>query len=227
LSEIDRVANYRELDEFVGPDEAVEGLPAVNPDTGFAGNLPVTLESEKLSLRAAADQIGCGAATLARLLQGSKAPNFPDTDTLIRASSWLGKSISNFEQGKRPQASSVADVEVHLRALPGISSVDAEALVAMVKAAYDAASQRRKKEELGVGEAYFLRIPSNGTSSTTVSICGSASGSRWIRAYRRIRHSISCRTRQFSGTATSRLQMHTSNTSAKPDRAIGQVWRLT
>jgi transcriptional regulator with XRE-family HTH domain len=110
----------------------------------LATHLRAALEGRKLSVRAAADKIGCGAATLSRLLQGSKAANFPDTDTLIRASSWLGKSISDFERGKRPQASSVADVEVHLRALPGISNVDAEALVAMVKAAYDAASQRRK-----------------------------------------------------------------------------------
>ncbi len=112
----------------------------------LATHLLAEVSRKKLTLRAAASEIGCGAATLARLLQGSKAPNFPDTDTLIRATSWMGKSIADFERGKRPQVSTLADVEVHLRALPNMSPVDAEALVAMVKAAYDAASKHRKKK---------------------------------------------------------------------------------
>jgi len=112
----------------------------------LATHLRTAIERKKLSVRAAADDMGCGAATLGRLLQGSKAPNFPETDTLIRATSWLGKSIADFEAGKRPQTSTIADVEVHLRALPDLSPADTEALVAMVKAAHDAAVKHRPKK---------------------------------------------------------------------------------
>jgi transcriptional regulator with XRE-family HTH domain len=104
------------------------------------------MERRDLSIRAAASEIGCSPATLARLLQGSEAPNVPDSINLIRAATWLKKSLSDFEKGRPKRTSTLADVEVHLRALPGIAKTDAEGLVAMVKAAYDAAAQLRTKK---------------------------------------------------------------------------------
>jgi len=105
------------------------------------------IEREELSIRAAADQIGCSSATLSRLLQGADAPNVPDSVNLMRAASWVGRRLSEFEIGPvaKPEAT-IADVEVHLRALPGIGKADAEGLVAMVKAAYDAAAKLRSKK---------------------------------------------------------------------------------
>ncbi len=97
------------------------------------------------SLRAAAAEIGCSAATLSRLLQGSKADNLPDTKSLLRSVSWLDKSLSDFELSRAPSATSMTDVEVHLRALPGLSEQHKQALVAIVRAAHDEFRTRSKK----------------------------------------------------------------------------------
>jgi transcriptional regulator with XRE-family HTH domain len=97
------------------------------------------------SLRDAAEEIGCSAATLSRLLKGSKAENLPDTKSLLRSVSWLDKSLSDFELSRAPSATSMTDVELHLRALPGITETDKKALVAMVRAAHDEFRTRSKK----------------------------------------------------------------------------------
>lgn len=115
----------------------------------LATHLRNEIEGQKLSVRAAAAKIGCSPATLARLLQGAEASNVPDSINLIRAASWLKKSLSDFEKGKPKRTSTLGDVEVHLRALPGIAKTDAEGLVAMVKAAYDAAAELRTKKGSG------------------------------------------------------------------------------
>jgi transcriptional regulator with XRE-family HTH domain len=107
------------------------------------------MEEEGLSIRTAAPKIGCSPATLARLLQGSKTENVPDSVNLMRAASWVGKRLGDFEIGKQKPTSTLGDVEVHLRALPGLSKADAEGLVAMVKAAYDAAAKLRAKKGSG------------------------------------------------------------------------------
>lgn len=112
----------------------------------LATHLKSKMESESLSLRAAADEIGCSPATLSRMLRGTDAANTPDTDNLFRAASWLGRSISDFERGRHSSVSSLADVEVHLRALPDLAQEDKEALVAMVRAAHDAAARLRQKK---------------------------------------------------------------------------------
>ncbi len=96
------------------------------------------MRAKDQSLRPAAEEIGCSPATLGRLLKGSQAVNVPDTKNLIRAVSWLEKSLSDFELNRTPTKTSLTDVEVHLRALSGISDSDKQALVAMVRAAHDA-----------------------------------------------------------------------------------------
>jgi transcriptional regulator with XRE-family HTH domain len=96
------------------------------------------LEERNLSVRRAAAEIGCSPATLGRLLQGAASPNTPDSANLLRAVSWLGRNLADFAPpAERPRVG-IADVEVHLRALPGLQPADAEALVAMVRAAYNA-----------------------------------------------------------------------------------------
>jgi hypothetical protein len=115
----------------------------------LATDLQSKMKRNGLSTRTAAPQIGCSPATLARLLQGSKAENVPDSVNLMRAASWVGKRLGDFEVGRSKSPSSLGDVEVHLRALPGLSKADAEGLVAMVKAAYDAAAKLRAKKGSG------------------------------------------------------------------------------
>lgn len=112
----------------------------------LARHLESSIQEKKLSVRAAAGLIGCSPATLARLLQGSKSANVPDAINIMRAISWVGKRVSDFEDSKARPTASLADVEAHLRALPRISKLDAEALVAMVRAAYDAAAKQRSKK---------------------------------------------------------------------------------
>ncbi len=110
----------------------------------MATHLRSKLEEESLSVRAAADEIGCSPATLSRMLRGTKAANHPEAKNLFKAASWLGRSISDFERGSAKAETTIADVEVHLRALPDLRPEDKEALVAMVKAAHDAAIHSRK-----------------------------------------------------------------------------------
>lgn len=103
------------------------------------------MQEKGLSIRAAAAEIGCSPATLGRLIQGSDSPNMPDSENLLRAASWLGRSLGDFSlETQRPPAS-IADVEVHLRALPGLGRKDADFLIAMVKAAYHAKLPSPKK----------------------------------------------------------------------------------
>src|SRR3954466_16070589 len=83
----------------------------------LAGHLQSRMRSEDLSIRAAAEQIGCSPATLGRLLQGSSSPNYPEGVNMIRAANWLGKSLSDFEPGMDKENSTIADVELHLRGL--------------------------------------------------------------------------------------------------------------
>jgi len=109
----------------------------------LAEHLQQRIDERGLTIREAAAKIGCGPATLTRLLKGEDADNYPDTRTLIKAASWLGRGLSDFESGKRPKESSMAEVELHLRALPGLTEKDRDALIAMVKAAHDAARQLR------------------------------------------------------------------------------------
>src|SRR5438046_8833795 len=64
----------------------------------------------------------------------------------MRAASWVGKRLGDFEVGTSKPSSTLGDVEVHLRALPGLSKAGAEGLVALVKGADDAAADVSAKK---------------------------------------------------------------------------------
>jgi len=117
------------------------GAPLIDRDR-LALFLKRHMDELGLSIRTAASEIGCSAATLGRLLQGSDSENVPDTVNVVRAVSWLGMSLSEFEDGVEERKSTLADVEVHLRGLRGISDETADAIFAMVKAAYDSAAAK-------------------------------------------------------------------------------------
>lgn len=110
----------------------------------LAGAIKARMDARNLSLRGAAEEIGCSASTLSRLLSGSKADSTPDTRNLIRATSWLGKSLSDFAPGTSGAAPGVADVLVHLRALPDLNDQDKEYLVTLVKATHDMLLERKR-----------------------------------------------------------------------------------
>ena len=108
----------------------------------LAVHLKNKMKDEALTIRAAADKIGCGPATLARMLQGSESDNFPQGKTLLQAVSWVGKSMAEFEQGPEHQPSSYAEVEAHLRALPSLPPEAIDGIMNMVRALSDAKRQR-------------------------------------------------------------------------------------
>lgn len=124
-------------------------MPEIEFDLDLlATHLRDKIDADKLSARKAAEEIGCSPATLSRMLHGSKGSNVPDSVNVLRAVSWLGKSVADFEKGggKPRTTSSIDEVAAHLRALPGLSSSVAEALVAMVKAAYATETKPRGKK---------------------------------------------------------------------------------
>jgi transcriptional regulator with XRE-family HTH domain len=101
------------------------------------------MDEEDLSVRAAAEAIGFGASTLSRLLQGRSNENVPDLDSINLAAKWVGKSLADLSVPSKQKPATIADVEVHLRALPGLAKPDVEALVAMVRATYKYAKKLR------------------------------------------------------------------------------------
>jgi transcriptional regulator with XRE-family HTH domain len=122
-------------------------MPNLSVDLDLlAIHLKNKLESERLSVRTAATQIGFGAATLSRLLQGKRSENVPDLTNVNKAAAWVGMTVADVSAKSQEKISTIADVEVHLRALPGLASPDVEALVAMVKAGYERAKELRVKK---------------------------------------------------------------------------------
>ncbi len=113
----------------------------------LASYLRNRMDEHELSLRKAADQMGCSAATLSRLLAGSESNYDADTATLTAAATWLGRSLADFDPDRRPSESSLAEVEMHLHALPDISEADARAMMAVIKTLYDDKRTRRPDKE--------------------------------------------------------------------------------
>ena len=109
----------------------------------LASYLRNKIDEDHLSLRRAAEQIKCSPATLSRLLNGGDSQYAPDTATLTALAKWLKRNLSDFEADMRPTQSSLAEVEVHLHALPDITESDARAIMAAVKALYESKRQRR------------------------------------------------------------------------------------
>lgn len=110
----------------------------------LAEAIKAQMDARDISLRTAAEEIGCSASTLSRLLQGRAAETTPDTKNLIRTTSWLGRSLSDFSPSRKTTAPSLAEVFVHLRALPGLDAQDKEQLVKLVKAAHDSILERQR-----------------------------------------------------------------------------------
>ena len=122
-------------------------MPDMSVDLDLlAIHLKNKMEAEKLSIRAAALKVGLGAATLSRLLQGTKSDNVPDLANINKAAAWVNMTVGDVAPRSNKKQSTIADVEVHLRALPGLANPDVEALVAMVKAGYEHAKAHRAKK---------------------------------------------------------------------------------
>ena len=84
---------------------------------------------------------------MSRLLGGNKSDYVPDTATVTAIARWLNKNLSDFEPDTRPTHSSLADVEVHLHALPHLKSEDAQSIMKVVKLLYDEKRSRSQEKE--------------------------------------------------------------------------------
>jgi len=119
-------------------------MPASTVDLDrLATYLKSKMESENLSVRASAKAMDLGASTLSRLLQGKSNENDPDLAIINKAAQWVGRSLTDLSTSKKQAPSTIGDVEVHLRALPGLAVQDVDFLVGMVKAGYERAKKLR------------------------------------------------------------------------------------
>lgn len=107
--------------------------------------------SQKLDLRAAAKASGVSASTLSRIERGEARP---DLDTVKLLVDWVGvpleKVISSPKEkgAKKPVAQKAADpfgsVEVQFRADPNLTPKAAEAIITIMKAAYEELAKKRE-----------------------------------------------------------------------------------
>lgn len=104
------------------------------------------MAEENLSLRKAAELARLSPATFSRLLAGNDSEYVPDTATVTAIAEWLQKKLSEFEPTARPSHKTLADVEVHLNALPDLSRDDAKFIMSVVKLLYDEKRNRPKRK---------------------------------------------------------------------------------
>jgi len=94
-------------------------------------------EEEGRSWRAISRDLGIDNAIFTRLYKGSR----PDGDTLLTLTAWLGVSPERFMSGQAAERDERRDtmvaIRTHLRADRRLSDQSAEAIEAVVRAAYD------------------------------------------------------------------------------------------
>jgi transcriptional regulator with XRE-family HTH domain len=113
----------------------------------LASYLRNKMNEQELSLRRASEQIGCSPATLSRLMSGAASEYEADTATLTAATKWLNRTLADFELEKRPSETSLAEVEMHLHALPHVSEADVRAMMAVITTLYDEKRKRQPSKE--------------------------------------------------------------------------------
>ena len=122
-------------------------LPGIDKDL-LASHLRHRLRQEALSQRSAAAQMGCSPATLSRLLSGSASGHGADTATLAIAALWLNRSLADFDVARRPVTSSLADIKMHLLALPQFTAADVHVVMAVVEALQEIKRKNRSKKRV-------------------------------------------------------------------------------
>ena len=113
----------------------VSEMAGVNLDM-LADYLKTKMEIRDISLRRAAGQMDLSPATLSRLLLGSGSKTSPDTSSLEKAAEWLNRSLTDFDSSNTPKETTLEQVEVHLRALEGVSEQTAAMMIAAVRSLY-------------------------------------------------------------------------------------------
>lgn len=117
-------------------------MPAERPEVAdLAPRTRARRRELGVGLREAAEQIGISAATLSRVERGD---HLPDRDNLFRLTRWLEGAADRRDvpEPHAPGVPTMEAVELHLRADPGLTADDADALARMLRLAYDRLRQR-------------------------------------------------------------------------------------
>src|SRR2546421_9352948 len=116
-------------------------------DKGFDADafyraLEATVAARSKTWKQVAAETGVSASTLTRMAQGRK----PDASSLAALSAWAGLNPSDFVRApyKASRPESMAQISTLLRGDPNLDSDGAEAVEAIVRAAY---ARLRKNEE--------------------------------------------------------------------------------
>ena len=109
-------------------------------DKGFDGDaffraLELTVDARSQTWKQVAAKTGVSASTLTRMAQGRR----PDAASLAALSAWAGLNPSDFVQAtyKVSQPEAIAQISTLLRSDPNLDMQSAEALEAIIKAAYE------------------------------------------------------------------------------------------
>lgn len=116
-------------------------------DKGFDSNgyyraLEATVTARSKSWKEVAAETGVSASTLTRMAQGRK----PDAASLAVLSAWAGLNPSDFVETayKSNRAESLAQISTLLRGDPNLDAQGAEAVEAIVRAAYERLRKARE-----------------------------------------------------------------------------------
>ena len=102
---------------------------------GFYRALEATVRARDLTWKQVASETGVGASTLTRMSQGRQ----PDAASLAALSAWAGLNPSDFVQAayKPAKVESITQISTLLRSDPNLDTGAADALEAIVRAAYE------------------------------------------------------------------------------------------
>lgn len=119
----------------------------IGNDKGFDGDafyrtLESTVRSRSMTWKEVSAETGVSASTLTRMAQGRK----PDAASLAALSAWAGLNPSDFVRApyKKPGAEPLAQISTLLRTDPNLDTEAAEAVEAIVRAAYDRLKKERR-----------------------------------------------------------------------------------
>lgn len=113
----------------------IPGKAAVFDGSAFYQAIEATRQGRKLTWRQVAVQAGVSASTLTRMSQGKH----PDVDSLAALAAWAGLEPKRFMSMAVPvqsHAEPLAMISTYLRSDPNLSREAAEALDAVIRAAY-------------------------------------------------------------------------------------------
>lgn len=94
-------------------------------------------QSEKMSWRQLATELGLSASVFTRLAQGKR----PDLDSFVAMTGWLGQPAESFIEGDKPSEAeaeeTVAVISTYLRADKALKPASAQAIEDIVRTAYE------------------------------------------------------------------------------------------